>query len=102
MGCLAVRHGKAPAFSNRDNRTQQTLGNYPGSSWCHRLPPIWRAGLLKNVAKSAANVASLANALNQPNRRNDGKSEKTVTINSHASTTEVRGGHRAGAVIFGL
>jgi hypothetical protein len=50
------------------------------------LPPIRRASLLKNVTvgrrinKSAANAASMANALSQPNRRSDGKSEKTVTI----------------------
>ena len=41
--------------------------------------------LLKNVTvgrrinRSAANATSMENALNQPNRRSDGKSEKTVT-----------------------
>jgi hypothetical protein len=55
------------------------------------LPPIRRASLLKNVTvgrrinKSAANAASMANALGQPNRRSDGKSEKAVTIKPHAS-----------------
>jgi hypothetical protein len=32
----------------------------------------------------------MANALNQPNRRSDGRSENTVTIKPHASTTDVR------------
>jgi hypothetical protein len=41
-------------------------------------------------------------ALDQPNRRNDGKSEKTVTIKSHASTTEVRVVTELVAVIVGL
>ena len=96
MGCLAVGRVRPRPLATRDNRTQRTLGNCPGSSWCHRLPPIWGASLLKNVAKSAANAASMANGFNQPNRRNDGRSEKTVTIKSHASTTEVGGDHRAG------
>jgi hypothetical protein len=44
----------------------------------------------------------MASALHQPNRRNDGKSEKTVTIKSHASTTEVRVVTELVAVIVGL
>ena len=44
----------------------------------------------RRINRSAANAASMANALNQPNRRSDGKSERTVTTNPQASTTDVR------------
>src|ERR1700692_575865 len=79
-----------------NNPPRPTLGNSPGSRWCNHLLPSWRASLLKKVTvgrrikRSAANAASMANALNQPNRRSDGRSENTVTARPHASTTEVR------------
>src|SRR3984893_265396 len=79
-----------------NNPARSTLGYSPGSSWCNHLLPSWRASLLKKVTvgrrikRSADNAASMANALNQPKRRSDGRSENTVTTRPQASTTEVR------------
>jgi hypothetical protein len=68
-------------YYNWNNPARSTLGYSPGSSWCSHLLPSWRASLLtkvtvgRRIKRSAANAASMANALNQPNRRSDGRSE---------------------------
>src|SRR5271163_2803664 len=40
--------------------------------------------------RSATSAETMANALSQPNRRSDGRSENTVTTRPQASTTVVR------------
>gem|GEM_PF-5675543 len=44
----------------------------------------------RKISRSAVRAIIMANALSQPKRRRDGKSEKTVMARPQASTTEVR------------
>src|SRR6266571_819039 len=61
-----------------------------------RTPRIRSDRLIRNIAvgrkmkRSATNAATMENALSQPNRRNDGRSENTVTTRPQANTTVVR------------
>src|ERR1035438_265891 len=57
---------------------------------------IWRAILVRKVAvgrkisKSATSAEIIANALSHPNRRSEGRLEKTVIASPHANTADVR------------
>jgi hypothetical protein len=44
----------------------------------------------RKIVRSATSASTIANALNQPNSRNDERPEKRVTTRQHESTTEIR------------
>ena len=69
---------------------------YSAGDRLDRRKAIWRAILVRNVAvgrkmsRSATSAEIIAKALSHPNRRSDGRLEKTVIARPQASTAEVK------------
>jgi len=90
--------GSSPvaSFSGSCARRRTSVCAYSAEDCTGDRHDLWRATLLKYVAmgrnmnKSAISAAIIAKALSQPNRRSEGRLERTVMASPQASTADVK------------